>query len=172
MSKRAFCGGGGTPNLQPLSHHRKRPSGAELSCPCQVLTYVVVKVKVAQSCLTLCNPTDYTVHGILQVRTLEWVAFPFSRGSSQPRDQTQVSHIASRFFTSWATREALICIRFMSKTNVVLGTKGCDGNNGGLEGTCPVTHWVGLRASSAEGAGPIPCWGTKTHIPQGQKVNK
>ena len=44
---------------------------------------------------------NYTVHGILQVRILEWVAFPFSRGSSQPRDQTQVSHIAGRFFTSW-----------------------------------------------------------------------
>ena len=49
---------------------------------------------------------DYTVHGILQDRILEWVAFPFSRGSSQPRDQTQVSHIDGRFFTSWATREA------------------------------------------------------------------
>ena len=65
-----------------------------------------VKVKVAQSCLTLYNPMDYTVHRILQARILEWVAFPFSRGSSQPRDQTQVSHIAGRFFTSWATREA------------------------------------------------------------------
>ena len=52
------------------------------------------------------DPMDYTVHGILQTRTLEWVAFPFSRGSSQPRDQTQVSCIAARFFTSWATREA------------------------------------------------------------------
>ena len=59
-----------------------------------------VKVKVAQSCLTLYNPMDYTVHGILQARILEWVAFPFSRGSSQPRDQAQVSHIAGRFFTS------------------------------------------------------------------------
>ena len=46
----------------------------------------LVKVKVAQSCLTLCDPMDYTVHGILQARILEWVAFPFSRGSSQPRD--------------------------------------------------------------------------------------
>ena len=46
---------------------------------------------------------DYTVHGILQVRILEWVAFPFSRGFSQPRDWTQVSHIAGRFFTNWAT---------------------------------------------------------------------
>ena len=50
----------------------------------------------------------YTVCGILQARILEWVAFPFSRGSSKPRDRTQVSHITDRFFTSWATREALI----------------------------------------------------------------
>ena len=64
------------------------------------------KVKVAQSCLTLCKPTDYTVYGILQARILEWVAFLFSRGSSQPRNQTHVSHTAGRFFTSRATREA------------------------------------------------------------------
>ena len=57
-----------------------------------------VKVKVTQSCLTLLDPMVYTVHGILQARILEWVAVPFSRGSSQPRDQTQVSHIAGRFF--------------------------------------------------------------------------
>ena len=49
---------------------------------------------------------SYTAHGILQARILEWVALPFSRGSSQPRDQTLVSHIAGRFFTSRATREA------------------------------------------------------------------
>ena len=46
-------------------------------------------MKVAQSCLTLCDPMDYTVHGILQDRVLEWVAFPFSRESSQPMDWTQ-----------------------------------------------------------------------------------
>ena len=63
-----------------------------------------VKVKVTQLCLTLCDPMDYTVHGIHQVRRLEWVAFPFSRGSSQCRDWTQVSRIASGFFTSWAIR--------------------------------------------------------------------
>ena len=57
------------------------------------------------SCVWLCDPTDYTVHGILQARILEWVAFPFSRGFSQPRDRTQVSCIAGGFFTSWATRE-------------------------------------------------------------------
>ena len=49
---------------------------------------------------------DYTVHVILQARILEYVAIPFFRGSSQPRHQTQVSHIAGQFFTSWATREA------------------------------------------------------------------
>ena len=67
----------------------------------------ILKVKVAQSCPTLFNPTDYTVHGTLQARTLEWVAFPFSRGSSQPRDRTQVSLTAGGFFTNWAMRESL-----------------------------------------------------------------
>ena len=65
-----------------------------------------IKVKVAQSCPTLCDTGDYTVHGILQARRLEWGAFTFSKGSSQPRDRTQVSHTAGKFFTSWATREA------------------------------------------------------------------
>ena len=53
-----------------------------------------LKVKVVQSCPTLCDPIDYRVHGILQARILDWVAFPCSRGSSQPRGQTQVSRIA------------------------------------------------------------------------------
>jgi len=53
-----------------------------------ILFPVEKKVKVAQLCLTLCYPMDYTVHGILQARILEWVAFPFSRGSSQPKDGT------------------------------------------------------------------------------------
>ena len=64
------------------------------------------EVKVAQSCLTLCDPMDYAVHGILQARILEWVAFPFSRRSSKPKGWIQVSHITGRFFTGWATREA------------------------------------------------------------------
>ena len=59
-----------------------------------------VKVKVAQLCLTPWDPMDYTFHGILQARILEWVAFPFSGESSQPRDQIQVSYIAGRSFTS------------------------------------------------------------------------
>ena len=55
---------------------------------------------------TLCNSLYCIVQGILQARILEWVAFPFSRGSSQPSDRTQVSHIVGGFFTSWVTREA------------------------------------------------------------------
>ena len=67
--------------------------------------------KSPQSCPTLCDPIDGSptgsqVPGILQARILEWVVFPFSRGSSQPRDQTQVSLITGKFFTSWATGEA------------------------------------------------------------------
>ena len=65
---------------------------------------------VAQLCPTLCNPMDcsppgFSVYEIFQARILEWVAISFSRGFSQPRDQTQVSWTAGRFFTNWATRE-------------------------------------------------------------------
>ena len=61
--------------------------------------------KVTQSCLTFCNPMDWSspsssVHGFLQARILEWVAIAFSRESSRPTDQTQVSHIAGSFFTT------------------------------------------------------------------------
>ena len=63
------------------------------------------KPKVAHSCPTLCDPMDYTVHGILQVRKMEWIAFTFPSGSSPPRDRTRVSCIAGRFFTRWAIRE-------------------------------------------------------------------
>ena len=62
--------------------------------------HLKVKVKVTQTCPTLCDPMDYTVHRILQARILEWIAIPFLKGSSQPRDQTKVSRIAGRFFTS------------------------------------------------------------------------
>ena len=55
----------------------------------------IMKVKVTQYCSTLCEPMDYSVHEIFQVRILDWVAFPFSRGSSQPMDR-----IAGAFFTS------------------------------------------------------------------------
>ena len=73
-----------------------------------MLHLIYREVKVAQWRPTLWDPTDCIVHGILQARILEWVAIPFSRGSSQTRDGTQVSHIAGGFFTVWATREAPI----------------------------------------------------------------
>ena len=94
----------GTSSSLQNEHH---PQGSKLDCrPRSYLQkHLKVKVKVTQSCPTLCNPMHYRVHGILQARILEWVAFPFSRRSSQPRDQTQVSCIAGRFFTSRATRK-------------------------------------------------------------------
>ena len=71
--------------------------------------YLKVKVLVTQLCPTLCDPMDYSlpgssVHGILQTTTVEWVAIPFSRESSWPRDQAQVSCIAGSFFAVWASR--------------------------------------------------------------------
>ena len=77
-----------------------------------------VKVLVAQFCLILCNPMDCrssgsSVHGILQPRILQWVAIPFSRGSPQPKDQSQDSCIAGKIFTVWATREALSTQTFL-----------------------------------------------------------
>ena len=65
--------------------------------------------ELAQLCLTLCDPVDppgSSIHGIHQARVLEWVAISFSRGSSRPRNRTQVSHIAGRRFNLWATRDA------------------------------------------------------------------
>ena len=80
--------------------------------------------QLLQSCPTLCDPVDYSppgssVHGILQARVLEWVAISFSRGSSQPRDRTQVSCIAGRRFTVWATRK---CSISLSRLYYVLST--------------------------------------------------
>ena len=70
-----------------------------------LMVYFPVCIQSLQSCLTLCDPMDCSppvssVHGILQARILEWLASPFSRGSSQSRDQTQVSCITGRFFTT------------------------------------------------------------------------
>ena len=71
---------------------------------------------------------DYTVHGILQARILEWVAFRFSRGFLQPRDQTQVSHAAGGFFTTWATRETHLELGLAQKRNVKIVLKKQFGN--------------------------------------------
>ena len=74
--------------------------------------------EVAQSCLTLCNPLDFSlpgssIHGIFQVRVMEWIAIFFSWGSSQPRHQTWVSCISGRHFTIWVTREAWVSLIFL-----------------------------------------------------------
>ena len=77
----------------------------------QILYYLSHRdtcMKVTHLCPTLFDPMDDTDHRILQTRILEWVAILFSRECSQPRDQTQFSHIAGRFFISWATREGQV----------------------------------------------------------------
>ena len=85
--------------------------------------------EVTQSCPTLCNPMDcslpgFSIHGIFQATVPEWVAISFSRVSSQPRDQTWVSHIAGRCFTLWATREALnLYTRIKLLTSLCYSTK-------------------------------------------------
>ena len=86
-----------------------------------------MKVLIPQLCPTLwdpndCSPPGSSIYGILQVGILEWVAIPFSKGSSQPRDWTQVSCIAGGFFTIWATREAngKINLYKMGGTNLIM----------------------------------------------------
>ena len=84
---------------------------------------------VTQSCPTLCDPMDYSppgssVHGLLQARILEWVANSFSRASSQPMDQTQVSCIAGIFHTMGATREALHSTRSRAQLSVMTDGMG------------------------------------------------
>ena len=82
-----------------------------VTCLADEFVYVLYKwtLKWSESCSVVSD--SLRLHGlyipILQAKILEWVAFPFSRGSSQPWDQTQVSRIAGGFFTSWVIREAL-----------------------------------------------------------------
>ena len=152
-------------------------------------------MKVAQSCPTLCDPMDYTVHGILQVRILywvnflqgifptqgsnpglrhcrqilyqlnhnesprilEWVAYPFSSGSSQPRNQTRVSCTSGGFFTNCTIRKKTISLI----TSL---------------GTSLVVQWLRLHTSPVGGEGLSPGWGTKiphtTWHGQKKKENK
>ena len=75
---------------------------------------------VSQMCPTLCDPMIYSppgssFHGIFQARVSEWVTILFSRGSSWPRDQTQISCVTGRFFTSWTTREAPLWTTYQVK---------------------------------------------------------
>ena len=79
-----------------------------------------------------CSPPDSSVHGILQARTLEWVAIPFSRGSSRPRDQTRVSCIAGRPFLIWANRGALT-----SPKGTLIWESGCKSEGKGGHNAVP-----------------------------------
>ena len=108
--------------------------------PTLLQSYFQVKVKVAQSCLTLCNPMNNTVSGILKVRILEWVAVPFSKGSSQPRDQTQVFSSEGGFFTSWATNNPfhkdMILILVLKGVFVTFDSYACN-----------VSEWISTNAT-------------------------
>ena len=125
-----------------------RPDTSGHACVKDFGIYPKVKVKVTQSCPTLCDPMDYTVHRILQARILEWVAFPFFGGSSQPRDWNQVSHITGRFFTNWAPREALGFI--WSKLKTISGFSAKEGHDmlGGRYYSRPEKRWRSCAGSS------------------------
>ena len=86
---------------QSESTHRHCSTHQDLKLLGKHQSYKKKESEVTQSCPTLCNPVecslpDSSIHGILQTRILEWVSIPFSRGSSRPRDQIQVSCIAGR----------------------------------------------------------------------------
>ena len=116
---------------------------------------VCLHVKSLQSCLTLCNPVDCSppgssVHGILQARTLEWVATPSSRGSSQPRDQTRASYsscIAGGFFTreplgearEGPYRNAIVCLRLFPQVHLHMRAPVQDWKN------CALSNMRGTR---------------------------
>ena len=103
-------------NYKNVSQQLEKLSlGGQIRVPVQNSSETVRESEVAQSCLTLrdsmdCSLPGSSIHGILQASVLEWGAMSFSRGSSRPRDRTLVSCVAGRFFTIWATREALMCI--------------------------------------------------------------
>ena len=114
-------------------------------------------VLVTQSCPTLCDTMDCSwprssVHGVFQTRILEWVAISFSRGSSQPRDWTQVSHTVGRLFTVWATREVqCMCTCMLNRFSCV---RLCDPMDCSLLGSsihgilqARILEWVAMPSS-------------------------
>ena len=102
------------------------------------------RVLFAHSCPTLCNPMDYnppgsSVYGIFQTRVLECVAMPFSRGSSQPRDQTRVSYSAGGFFTTEPPGKPLTALLPSGKAQDIWG-KRCRGKGKKITGL--LSHWL------------------------------
>ena len=135
-----------------------------------------LKVKVTQSCPTLCDPMDYTVHGILQARMLEWVAFPFSRGSSQPRDGNsglqhcrgilyQLSHKGSPRILEW------VPYPFSSRSSWRRNWSGVSCTAGGF-----FTNWA-IKEALTPGNGPLlplpfgglPISNPLYHVPRSQR---
>ena len=124
-----------------------------------------MKVLVAQSCSTHCNPIGYSppgssVHGILQARIVEWAAIPFSRGSSRPRDQKWVSCIARRFFTVRVTREALFSHQVASNSFATPWTVAHEAHPS--MGISRQEYWSGLPFPSP---GDLPDPGIKSGSP-------
>ena len=117
-----------------------------LPVQCFLCVCVCVCVLVTRLCPTLCDPTSYSlpgfsVHGILQARILEWIAIPFSRESSQPRDWTLVSCIAGRFLIIWATGKQcflamIICKQFYLNWKMNVIDAHCPGAGTALLGAC------------------------------------
>ena len=107
-----------------------------------------VKVLDTQSLSDFLQPSrtvGSSVHGILQARILEWVASPFSRGSSQPKDWTLVSHFAGRFLIAWATREALIFPNALNSGKHSKVTAYCKEANIPAWQQCQQTHLYGQK---------------------------
>ena len=124
---------------------------------------------MAQSCLTLCDPIDCSlpgssIHGIFQAILLEWIAFSFSSGSSQPRDWTQVSRIVDRCFMAWATREVLLITIYSVQFSCLVVTDSlwphesqharppCPSPSPGVHSdSCPSSQWCHPAISSSVG---------------------
>ena len=118
---------------------------------------------VAKLCPTLCNPVDCnppdsSVHGISQARTLEWVAMPFSRASSQPRDQTQVSCIAGRFLTTWTTSKPCTfyaVVSLLSHVQLFCNPMDCNPPDSSVHGISQarILEWVAISFSRGSSQG-------------------
>ena len=110
------------PTAHPVTNHNGKEH-IHITKPLTVLTQQCKSTscrerKAAHPCLTLWDPVVYTAHGILQARVLEWVAFPFSNGSSRPRSWTRVSCIAGGFFSNWDKKINYTSIKFLKINQV------------------------------------------------------
>ena len=142
-------------------------------------------MKVAQSCPALCNPMDYTVPGVLQARILEWVAFPFSRGSSRPRGRTQVSRTqVGSLLAEPQGKPKNTGVGSLSLLHWIIPTQELNPGSPSLTGKGRVKiqkSWefpggpvVRTQGFHGQGPGSIPCQGTKIleALWHGQKTKK